>query len=300
MNDWSWQEVSNEEFERRRKRDTYYKIFSVSGRRPNVVKKTHYKFWAKGRVAALRVLRRFAKENADGPYYYSTSGYHWCGRKRYDDMREMMADRREKRNADEIMKRRTAFRKERRRVFGGLTAYLKTIKTHESDLKFAIKDILYFLRNYDLLSNRSHQICERWSIDNHILETLSFNLPLLIKKKVGIPNEYCEKARRQLKESRKRNGALSKTAMDLADSLWTKELEKLLLYVRLYNYYEGYGIINKRNRDEVAIHEKYGKTLPYLKGTYFELDYRKLRKLCDKYWNLWITQYRKIGRSLWD
>ena len=79
-----------------------------------------------------------------------------------------------------------------------------------------------------------------------------------------------------------------------------KELEKLLLYVRLYNYYEGYGIINKWNRDEVAIHEKYGKTLPYLKGTYFELDYRKLRKLCDKYWNLWITQYRKIGRSLWD
>lgn len=70
MNDWSWQEVSNEEFERRRKKDTYYKIFSVSGRRPNVVKKTHYKFWAKERVAALRVLRRFAKENADGPYYY--------------------------------------------------------------------------------------------------------------------------------------------------------------------------------------------------------------------------------------
>ncbi len=48
------------------------------------------------------------------------------------------------------------------------------------------------------------------------------------------------------------------------------------------------------------MYEKYKDTIPYLPGTYKELDYGKLEKLETRYWNLWLAQFRKIGRTLWD
>ena len=57
---------------------------------------------------------------------------------------------------------------------------------------------------------------------------------------------------------------------------------------------------DRRNADEVSLYEQYKDTIPYWPGTFGDLDYLKLEKLVERYWRLWIEQFRKIGRSLWD
>ena len=76
-NKWVWREASDEEFEARRRKETYYKIFRVIGKnRPRPRKVTVYKFWAAGRRSALSVLRAYSADHPGETYYYGTSGYY--------------------------------------------------------------------------------------------------------------------------------------------------------------------------------------------------------------------------------
>ena len=300
--DWSWSEASDEEFEKRHHSSTYYKIFRLGGTKNFPRKDALYKFWAKTRAEALRVLKAYSQDHPGQTYYYSTSGYHVDpDGSRHDDMLHI-ADEvlRGKKNRKRIRDGHRAFVAEKKRVLRALKTALDGLRTREFSLRLMLDDIRYFVRNYNLLHNNSHQRCEQYSIDDAILDLLAFNLPQYFAPKgLATPGVYIEKARKMMGIRASRDSKVPKAVMEKAREMWRAELEKLYEYVMVYRYYTGFGIIDDKNEAERAIELKYKDTLPYHPGTYKELDYRKLGKLTEKYWRLWTTQYQKIGRFLW-
>lgn len=299
---WAWQETGDAEFEVRRRKETHYRIFRLAGKNRTRPKKvTVYKFWAKSRNEALSVLKAYSEDHPGETYYYSTSGYHVCGDgTRHDDLDDVLSGSGSKRERAESEAARRRFVAERKRIYAAIKAFFDSLKTRDPELRGMIGDFRFFVRHYDMVSGKSHQRSESWNIAGAILDLLDFNLPRLAKENHGVPNEFCEKARRRLGEARSPNGEVSEEAMELAAGLWREEIGKLRLYVRLYMFYAGFCLVDGRKREEVELYEKYKDTIPYLPGTYKELDYGKLEKLETRYWKLWIAQFRKIGRSLWD
>lgn len=87
MSDWNWTEPTDEEFDARRKDETWFKIFHIVDGK----KITDYKFWAVDDEGALSVLADYAAEHDDNiEYYYGSSGYYLNHKQeRFDDMEEM-------------------------------------------------------------------------------------------------------------------------------------------------------------------------------------------------------------------
>ena len=86
---------------------------------------------------------------------------------------------------------------------------------------------------------------------------------------------------------------------ELAKKLWIKTLEEGLLNVRLYLYYDGFGIFSHNEKDLAEIDKTYKKTLPYKPGTYSDFDYTKLDAMKQKSWNKIWTWMRDNGQNLW-
>lgn len=299
---WEWREAGDEEFETRRRKETYYKIFRLVGKnRSKPRKATVYKFWAKSRRAALSILKEYSADHPGETFYYSTSGYYTgpdgCRHDDFDDLFSVSGGKREK---DKLAEARRKFADERKRLHESIRTFFRSLKPKDAHLRGMVDDFRFFARNYDTLSGKSHQRREVWNLDNAVLDILDFNLPRLAKRHSGAPNDFCEKARRRLKEARSPDGNVSKKTMELADRLWREEIGKLHLYVRLYRFYAGFCLVDRRNPSESEFFERHKHTIPYLPGTFKELDYAKLAKLEERYWRLWIDQFRKIGRSLWD
>ena len=163
-----------------------------------------------------------------------------------------------------------------------------------------LKDIFYWLKT-------GHNRHESWEIFSSMMGILKFNLPLLIKNHAGVPNKYCVEARKQLhekdldfdlEESLKKNPNTTSKEMKLANKLYEEDLNRLLLNVRLLEYYEGYGRIDVKNSDEVELSKRY--PIPYKKGSWKCIDYVKLQKLEDACNNAIFNQLKDIGRCLWD
>ena len=300
--DWSWTEANDAEFEKRRFHATYYKIFKLGGTKNFPRKDALYKFWAKSRAEALRVLKAYSADHPGQTYYYSDSGYHIDpDGSRHDDLFDMTNDLlRGKKNKEKIREGHRAFVAEKKRIFQALKGALDGLHTRDFSLRVMLDDIRYFIRNYDLRHNASHQRMEQYSMYDAILDLLTFNLPQYFEPKcLATPGGYVEKARKMLGESPSKDSKVSKKVGEKAQELWRAELTKLYEYVMVYRYYSGFGIIDGRNKAENAIDAKYKDTIPYHPGTYKEIDYRKLNKLTETYWNLWTSQYQKIGRCLW-
>ena len=299
-NTWEWTEASEAEFERRRRKETYFRIFHVTGpaRRPRKV--TVYKFWAKDRAEAYAVLKDYRRAHRGREFYYGRSGTVIGPEgQRYDDLMEMLDLPKTLKRDAKSRARAAKFAAERKRLFGGVKDCLKSLKIKDKHLRTVVDDIGYFVANYDLVSFSSHQRSESSDILGAILDTLTFNLPLMIANGPAVPYACCERARLRMKERKKANGDISPAAMKLAGALWRKELERLLLYVRLYRFYDGYGHADERDPSEAEIARKYGKTVPYHRGTYDDIDYARLQKLRNRYWRLWTMQLQRIGRDLW-
>lgn len=166
------------------------------------------------------------------------------------------------------------------------------------------------IRNLEYLNRTKHRYEEPWSIYSHILEDLEFNIPLLIKNKQGVPTEYCEKARDIIHKDDKNYNKIEANKndpnyeengiMELASNLWNEDLEKLLLNVKLYRYYENFGIVDKENPDEVEFDKKYHSTIPLIPGSYDDIDYVKLNEISNNCWNFICDFMKENGRNLWD
>ena len=109
------------------------------------------------------------------------------------------------------------------------------------------------------------------------------------------PESFCERAS-ESSEIKDERPVVSEKGVEL----WREELIKFLENVLLYKYYDGYGIVDEKDKQMVEIHKKYESTLPYVKGTYKQLEYSKLRELINKHWEFICDWMKEHGRDLWD
>lgn len=293
-------EALKAENEKTPKDKVHYKIFRVEKDEKTGEEKkiTMIKFWAKNNDEAYEELKKYCKiANKEYTYYFGTTG-NYIGNKlsksgkvmRYDSFEEMMEAEKEAQPFFKKMLEDICFRAWR------IWDWMK-------DIKYKTSDLFYLVRN-------KHQRNESWSLDYHLIDDLIYNLPILIKNKMGIPTQFCTKARSQLNKDNQdfdldkslaENPNPTDEESKLAEEMWNEELEKGLLYAKLYKFYSNYGIVdNENDLEERAFLEKWSKTIPKVPGTYNEIDYVKLHALEDKYWNSLWNWIKDNGRNLWD
>ena len=266
----------------------HYRIFYKDGKKKVQVSD----FWAEDRHAALAELEIYKKKRAlvdpddSREYFYGTKGGFITDagnglEEEHDDMVQWLG----------FDEKETFLEKAK---IAGMRIWQKL-----RDIRYAVEDFWFFFRHYSMQSNKSHNRSESWSLDSHILDDIEFNVPRIKADKHGVPTEFCERAREKMKGTRVGNVNPSDEEMDVGKKLLDEELDRLLLSVRLYRYYEGYGMIDERDKAYVAIDKEYRKTLPYFPGTDKDLDYAELSRLKQAEWHKiwkWMDEY---GQMLW-
>jgi len=162
--DWSWKEPTDEEFKKKMKTLTFYRIYHVVDTGDDIV---DYKFWAKSDKEALAVLRKWNLENKDSTfeYFYSTSGYHMDQEgNRFDSSKDLMKNY--EKNAGLALVARKAWW----RTFGKIP-----------DLWFRAKEALR-------RAFTGHSLSESWDLGYHVLEDLKHNLPLMRENANSYPD----------------------------------------------------------------------------------------------------------------
>ena len=170
------------------------------------------------------------------------------------------------------------------------------------DFKYWIRDIIYLLKNKEAYSNQ-------WNLDWHLIDSIERNVPSLIENSHALA--FIDEAiyRRHGNEPefdidefhRKYYAGYPSDLEDLAMKIQKEEYSNLLLYVKLYKYYAGFGDIDFNNPDEVEIDKKYRSTLPIKPGTYDEIsDYKKAMSLTKKYWDKIWDWMKAYGEKLND
>lgn len=180
------------------------------------------------------------------------------------------------------------------------TWWYVNVSSRVSDFWYKVKDILYWLKT-------KHNRVEQWEIFSSMMEVLEYNLPKLIEHHTGVPSRYCVEARKQLhanepdfdlEKSLNEDPNGDEKELELATKLYVADLEKLLLNIRLLNYYSEYGIIDEKNPVEVELKKKY--SIPYIPGGWQMIDYKALAKLEDECNAAVFDQLKDMGRCLWD
>lgn len=177
-------------------------------------------------------------------------------------------------------------------------------------IKYRIKDFIFWVKNYNFRNNTSHMRSESWSLDNHVLNDLIFNIPL-IQKAGCIPSIYHDKAREFLKQQDPDyivSDELIKTysytdeETELAKKLWIDELDNGLRKIGLYMFFANCGELSENEMIKFKLDDKpkseYNKLLKYSYGTE-HLDYKKLYEDLDKSWNDIWDWFKEYGRMLW-
>lgn len=149
-----------------------------------------------------------------------------------------------------------------------------------------------------------------YGLDSYMLDTLMHNVRKLLENKHGVAYPYLDKARIELHKNEKDFDIIkyNKEHYDytddettLASKYQSESYEQLLQYIRLYRYYlDDYMLIDSNDKELVELDKKYRHTLPIKPGTYDEMEYDKLSKLSDKYWNKIWEWMRMYGQTLWD
>lgn len=273
-----------------------YRIFRVEVD-PKTKKETQItmkKFWAKTNAEAQEELKKYIKiANKQYKYYWGTAenyvDYDSKTKKKvcYDTMEDM----------HQAWEKRRKWYSE---LWFNITYYFSKV----TDLRYTVKDIWYWFRT-------KHNRSESWSLDSHIVEDILHNVPIMIKNLHGWPSYFSLEA---LKEKHKNdpkfdvekaltanpNLCWEEKCDERALELWKEKLNELLLCTRLFVYYDNYGIVHEKDVEMNEIAKKYKSTIPYVPGTYKQIDYVKLDKLTTKNWNKIWDWIRVYGRNLWD
>jgi len=279
----------------------HYKIFRVEKDRKTgeELKITMTKFWASDEHEAYEELKKYRKvANKAYTYYFGTTG-NYIGNsldekgrvKRYDSLSEMMKAEHSKRTfLDKILEI--------------VKSPFENIWDKFCKVKWSISDAIYFLKT-------KHKKSESWSLDSHLIDDILFNIPKLLNDRHGYPAHLIYKARSEINKKKGIKIDIEKSMEEdpnptdeeeqLADEMWNKELKTGLMYARLYKFYTNFGIIDDNaSEEEKKFLKSWEKTIPYIPGTYKEIDYKKLHILTDKYWNSLWNWIKENGRSLWD
>ena len=279
-----------------------YRIFRVEVDEKTGEEKqiTMRKFSAKSNEDAYKELQKYVKvANREYTYYWGHAEGH-CG----------LGKDKKLHTFDTIEELHEFYKSEYKDTFlEKLSTPFVRLGSKLSDFKYWLKDIFYLFKH-------KHNRNESWSLDYHLIEDLKFNLPLIIKtiseNNGGVPHDMCIKALAEKHANDANYDPIAafnanpnviwteKGVMDLAHKKWLDELKAGLLNIRLYYYYSNFGIIDeKKELDMLEVHKEYAKTIPYVKGTYKEIDYLKLNEMTKKCWNRIWTWLREYGQDLW-
>lgn len=198
---------------------------------------------------------------------------------------------------------------EKETLLSKIKDFFSDIGRKAKDFRYTLRDIMFWFGHYDRRTSHGEEYGDCWSIDATVTRKILFNVPRMIRNLHGCPTSYTAKA---VYETRTAKGARLTTEqaaklqttdeeMSKAMAMWKADLEKLLLYIRLYKYYCEYGVIGPEDGPEMAaIDREYRKTLPVMPGTDGEIDYVKCEELTQKYWELYCDHWKEIGRMCWD
>lgn len=176
------------------------------------------------------------------------------------------------------------------------------------------KDAFYWCRNMLYLMKNKQEYSASWTIDDKLLDLIMFNLPILKKYKhtlswAMLEKAYSEKHKCSESDAKKyfsTNVEYDKDIKDKSVELEHKMFDELIDNIKAYKYYMGgydevkYGCNDPKDKWLIETDKKLRNTLPLIKGSYDDYDYKKLNALTDKYWNkIWET-VRKYGREFND
>jgi hypothetical protein len=182
--------------------------------------------------------------------------------------------------------------------------FIRLIKWKVHDIKIILQDIIFWFGHYNPKTNHSEELADSYSVQHTVLRKLLFNIPRMIKSLHGCPSIYTAEAivnsRKNITITQAYSMQTTNEEMNIAIDAWKADLNKLLLYIRLFLYYESHGIIDENDHEMILIDKNYKKTLPIKTGTDNELDYIKCEELTQKYWDLYCDHWKKIGRMCWD
>lgn len=166
------------------------------------------------------------------------------------------------------------------------------------------KDFYYWIRNNVYLLKNKHPYGEHWSLDDHILKDLIWNVEELNKDSHGMAYPYLDMAVKEthktdknfdIKKWNEQNHSYTDEEEKLAVKYQTESRNELVKYIKLYMFYRDCGCSDYPN-----IEKEYQHTLPILPGTYDMMDYKKLHSITQKYWNKIWEWMRQYGDTLWD
>lgn len=169
---------------------------------------------------------------------------------------------------------------------------------------YKAKELLYLLRH-------KQQLHASWCIDDILLDTLLFNIPILKKNKHTLSWKMLEKAILERHPSytvhdvdkyfATHYNGYGKDIEDRAVVLEKQLFDQLISDIKAYRYYAGqYTYIDKTDKDLVETDKKLRNTLPLIKGSYDRYEHKKLKALVDKHWNrIWET-VRSYGQEFND
>ena len=185
-----------------------------------------------------------------------------------------------------------------KRIYEGIVFNLEYIFIYKTkELYYWLIDNIYLLRN-------KHQYGEYWSLDEHILKDLIWNIERLNKHLHGMAFPYCEMAVKETHKSDKnfdinkwneQNHSYTEEEEKLAVKYQKESRNELIKYIKLYMFYRDCGC-----SDYPEIEKEYHHTLPIKRGTYDILDYKKLNKLRQECWNKIWEWMRTYGETLCD
>lgn len=149
-------------------------------------------------------------------------------------------------------------------------------------IKYFIRDIKYYIKNYDSYSRTSHNKVEWYNLIHHLIKDFKFNIPIMIKDGVSHPINF------------------------VSNEEWHKCLEDFLLLIQTYEFYsDDYSMkecntfYKKLGKKFIDNHKKLLETIPYYSYSK-DIIYIELLKLCDNSWNELWEWIKKHGRDLWD
>lgn len=262
-----------------------------------------FTFWAASRKAALEELELFKQKqqlispSAPKEYFYREINNHVVA---HEDGTYTVG-----RGLADVM----GFGREKESWREKVKDFFMSISWKMRDIKYMLYDVVFWLGHYDMKTNHGEERADCWDINGTITRKLLFNIPRMIKLLHGCPTKYVaeavvkvrsEKGQRITLEQAYRTAAASEE-MDIAMAAWKTDLENLVLYIRLYEYYNARGIVGKEDGPEMEkIDKEYRSTLPVVPGTDSEIDYVKCDELAQKYWELYCDHWKAIGRMCWD
>jgi hypothetical protein len=149
-------------------------------------------------------------------------------------------------------------------------------------VKIFIKDLIYYIKNYNFECGGSHNRTEWYCLIDHIMSDLKYNIPIMLKD----GHSYCSEFNK------------------MED--WRDCLLDFLLLMQEYDFYDKYMLpktcdsyYKQFGHKFIQNHNRLVNSIPYYEYSY-DINYAKAYELQEKNWNDICQWFMKYGRNLWD